>query len=416
MTLVALSPAPTAAPSVVGPDNSSASATGFGVVMTVAKAALAVAPVASGELAATVLTATVLAASVFQGIAASVTATGTPDNPAKRAAKNTADPASPAATDQPVPDTLSVVTLPIALPALSQTMVPPGALSISPQPATGPLTDASTDTPAVPLAAPTAAAAGPLSATGSSRTAVSAEAIASTARPAGPTALSDPSTSPIADASTDTPAAPSAAPTSASANPLSATPTPAASTLPAARTRPASPATDAAAPLSIATPPIATPLARLEAAAAPIPTAGPTPAQNTSFAGQLARPIFTLAAAGPGSHTMTISITPDTLGPVTVRAHVSPEGIRVELFAPTDLGRDAIRAILPDLRKDLAGAGVGANLDLSSQNQPSDFGDRRGDTGSRPGRAYIVPTGILADEDDVAPTRILTTSSIDVLA
>ena len=114
---------------------------------------------------------------------------------------------------------------------------------------------------------------------------------------------------------------------------------------------------------------------------------------------------------------MTISVTPDTLGPVTVRAHVSPEGIRVELFAPTDLGRDAIRAILPDLRKDLAGAGVGANLDLSSQNQPSDAGGRRGDTGSRRGRAYIVPAGIVADGNvAAAPTRILTTSSIDVLA
>lgn len=114
---------------------------------------------------------------------------------------------------------------------------------------------------------------------------------------------------------------------------------------------------------------------------------------------------------------MTISVTPDTLGPVTVRAHVGPEGIRVELFAPTDLGRDAIRAILPDLRKDLAGAGVGANLDLSSQNQPSDAGGRRGDAAPRPERDYVVPAGIVADDDVApAPSRILTASSIDVLA
>ncbi len=134
------------------------------------------------------------------------------------------------------------------------------------------------------------------------------------------------------------------------------------------------------------------------------------------FAGQLARPIFTLAAAGPGSHTMTISVTPDTLGPVTVQAHVSPEGIRVELFAPTDLGRDAIRAILPDLRKDLAGAGVGANLDLSSHNQPSDAGDRRGDRGSRAEHVYVVPVGIVEDAEVTAPTSFLSPSSIDVLA
>ena len=114
---------------------------------------------------------------------------------------------------------------------------------------------------------------------------------------------------------------------------------------------------------------------------------------------------------------MTISVTPDALGPVTVRAHVGPEGIRVELFAPTDLGRDAIRAILPDLRKDLAGAGVGANLDLSSRNQPSDAGDRRGDATPRSERDYVVPSGVVSDDDVAAtPTRILTASSIDVLA
>jgi flagellar hook-length control protein FliK len=190
---------------------------------------------------------------------------------------------------------------------------------------------------------------------------------------------------------------------------------PAGPALPLARTKP-TPATDGATPLSPVAPPVVA--ARLDAVAPAAPTAAPTPAQNTPFAGQLARPIFTLAAAGPGSHTMTISVTPDTLGPVTVRAHVSPEGIRVELFAPTDVGRDAIRAILPDLRKDLASSGVGANLDLSSQNQPSDAGDRRGDSAPRGERAYVVPVGIIGDDGDVAAaaTRILSSSSIDVLA
>jgi flagellar hook-length control protein FliK len=113
---------------------------------------------------------------------------------------------------------------------------------------------------------------------------------------------------------------------------------------------------------------------------------------------------------------MTLSVTPDALGPVTVRAHVSPEGIRVELFAPTDLARDAIRAILPDLRKDLSAGGVGANLDLSSQNQPSDAGDRRGDAAPRPERAYVVPAGIVTDEAVAERSGIHSTSSIDVMA
>jgi flagellar hook-length control protein FliK len=148
--------------------------------------------------------------------------------------------------------------------------------------------------------------------------------------------------------------------------------------------------------------------ARVEAVAS---TAGA--AQSAPLAGQLARPIFTLAAAGPGSHTMTISVTPDALGPVTVRAHVGPEGIRVELFAPTDVGRDAIRTILPDLRKDLAGTGLGASLDLSSQNQPSDHGQNALNTqngrggengeGAQAGddreRRFAVPAGIVSDID-----------------
>jgi flagellar hook-length control protein FliK len=69
---------------------------------------------------------------------------------------------------------------------------------------------------------------------------------------------------------------------------------------------------------------------------------------------------------------MTLSVTPDDLGPVTIRAHVGADGVRVELFAPNDAGREALRAILQDLKRDLASAGLGADLDLSSQNQPDE--------------------------------------------
>ena len=111
------------------------------------------------------------------------------------------------------------------------------------------------------------------------------------------------------------------------------------------------------------------------APATPAPAA-PTPSPSTpSLPAQLARPVFTLAAAGAGEHVMTVHVTPDALGPVTVRAHVGGEGVRVELFAPTDAGRDALRAILPDLRRDLSGAGLSGTLDLSSQSQPSPHQD-----------------------------------------
>jgi flagellar hook-length control protein FliK len=122
--------------------------------------------------------------------------------------------------------------------------------------------------------------------------------------------------------------------------------------------------------------------------AQPIAPAAPT---APPLAGQLARPVFTLAAAGSGEHVMTVHVTPDTLGPVTVRAHVGGEGVRVELFAPTDAGRDALRAILPDLRRDLSGAGLSGSLDLSSQNQPSPQREAPGDGRGYPGRGRDEP-------------------------
>lgn len=114
------------------------------------------------------------------------------------------------------------------------------------------------------------------------------------------------------------------------------------------------------------------------AVAAPAPPASTPSPSAPSLPAQLARPVFTLAAAGAGEHVMTVHVTPDTLGPVTVRAHVGSEGVRVELFAPTDAGRDALRAILPDLRRDLSGAGLSGTLDLSSQSQPSPHQDPSG--------------------------------------
>ena len=45
--------------------------------------------------------------------------------------------------------------------------------------------------------------------------------------------------------------------------------------------------------------------------------------------------------------------------------------MRIELVAPTDQARAAIKDILPDLRRDLSGSGGQATLDLSSGNQPS---------------------------------------------
>jgi len=183
---------------------------------------------------------------------------------------------------------------------------------------------------------------------------------------------------------------------------------------------PAGPGTGDA-PVVLAVPATAAPVSASSTAAPSAPT---LPAAPQPVAQQLARPLFTLAHAGPGEHVLTVQLTPEALGPVTVRAHVNGHGMHVELFAASDVGRDAVRQILPDLRRDSGGS---TTLDLSAQNHPADAGaegrDRaaadtagRDGTGretdhpasreARPGPATPLPS---------APTTVRT-AGLDVLA
>ncbi|MDR6611461.1 flagellar hook-length control protein FliK [Leifsonia sp. 1010] len=206
------------------------------------------------------------------------------------------------------------------------------------------------------------------------------------------------STAPAAVARTDAgPTAPLPAPQTATAG-VSAAAVTSAAAAPTASTRPEPSKTD-----PVAAPTAAPqPLPGLDRAPAAQPVAAPaSSAPQPTLGAQLARPVFTLAAAGAGEHVMTVHVTPDTLGPVTVRAHVGGEGVRVELFAPTDAGRDALRAILPDLRRDLGGAGLTGTLDLSSQNQPAPQHDAPG--GGRHGAPEGRPTATRASEGVAAP-------------
>jgi len=93
--------------------------------------------------------------------------------------------------------------------------------------------------------------------------------------------------------------------------------------------------------------------------------------------------VVALTQAADGDHEMTLTISPERLGPVTVRAHISGGSIRIELQAPNDLGRDALRTILTDLRRDLAIAAPHATLALSGQ----DAGSGQSATAPSPGQA-----------------------------
>jgi flagellar hook-length control protein FliK len=96
----------------------------------------------------------------------------------------------------------------------------------------------------------------------------------------------------------------------------------------------------------------------------------PAPPQP-ALAPQLSAPVVALAQSPDGDHRVTLTVSPENLGPVTVRAHVADGSIRIELHAPTDAGRDALRAILTDLRRDLAAASPHASLSLGGGDAPS---------------------------------------------
>jgi len=125
------------------------------------------------------------------------------------------------------------------------------------------------------------------------------------------------------------------------------------------------------------------------AAAAPAPVAPPAavPAPvRPALLPQVAAPVLSLAQAPDGDHRITLTVSPENLGPVTVRAHIAGSTLRIELQAPNEIGRDALRALLVDLRRDLAVAAPHATLSLStgdgSSASPQQGSTTHGQTGN----------------------------------
>lgn len=165
---------------------------------------------------------------------------------------------------------------------------------------------------------------------------------------------------------------------------------------------------------TVATPPAAAPALTTPAAPASV-AVPPTPpaAQAQPLSTQLAQPLFSLVGAKPGEHLMTIQVTPDNLGPVTIRAVISGDDIRIEMFSPSDSGREALRQILTDLRRDLAGGGLSASLDLSSKERFDEGTEHRpAETPSRrPAPAQATPAG---HEQRPAASGPLASSTLDI--
>lgn len=126
--------------------------------------------------------------------------------------------------------------------------------------------------------------------------------------------------------------------------------------------------------------PISVPVLATQAAAPELDTVSVPP---RSVAAQVAPALMRIVQRPAGTHQLTMTISPDTLGPVTIRAHIGAGGdVRVELLGGTESGREALRTIVVDLRRDLAAVMPTAQLSLSSA-ATSDLGAN--DRGGQPG-------------------------------
>ncbi len=108
-------------------------------------------------------------------------------------------------------------------------------------------------------------------------------------------------------------------------------------------------------------------------AAAPALPGRPTHGTHPPLSTQIGTELLSLRQAADGDHLVTVAVRPDNLGPVTISAVVGRDGMNVELFSPSSEGRDALKQMLPDLRRDLASAGgSGSSLDLGARDTPQE--------------------------------------------
>ncbi|MDN3445413.1 hypothetical protein [Microbacterium sp. APC 3901] len=127
-----------------------------------------------------------------------------------------------------------------------------------------------------------------------------------------------------------------------------------------------------------ATAPLA-PVAPSVATIAPAPSPDAATAANRAVAAQVAPVVVSIAQRPTGTHQLTMTVNPDSLGPVTVRAHITASGeVQVELSGATDAGRDVLRTMLVELRRDLAAVMPHATLSVNhgTSADPSASGER----------------------------------------
>jgi flagellar hook-length control protein FliK len=142
-------------------------------------------------------------------------------------------------------------------------------------------------------------------------------------------------------------------------------------------------------------------------------------------ASQVARQVAVLSGGPDGEHSMTLVLTPDTLGEVQVQVTLTKGAIELALRGAHEHGRAALLEALPELRRDLEAAGLspsrlevaretGSSLLDRQSTQQQGFGERGGqhDRGENRSRPWGRPADI-AGSGSPASNRS-TSSGVDV--
>jgi flagellar hook-length control protein FliK len=181
-------------------------------------------------------------------------------------------------------------------------------------------------------------------------------------------------------------------------------------------------------------PALAPPVPVAPPVAAGVPATTPAPVREGPVAAQLTPQLAVLRSAPDGSHTMTLVITPESLGPVSVRVTVSGGALDLTLHGASAHGRHALTEALPDLRRDLeaagltfsrleVGAGGGGDGPGSRTAQQQLLADlmgnggqqRSGGSDARP-RAWAPPGTHLGEGGPVLTSTTSASSGVDVRA
>lgn len=150
---------------------------------------------------------------------------------------------------------------------------------------------------------------------------------------------------------------------------------------------------------------------------APAVTATTAPARPvaTQVLEQIQPRLPMLRASAPGTHVMTMRLEPEHFGPLRLVAHIGADGVRIELLGATEAARDALRAALPDLKRDLVGVGLTADLDLDARGQQGQAAradaDLAGDAGARGDRDASGDRPASAERGERAPEPNPTTTT-----